>query len=75
MTDLSPVALISAVMEVFASRTATDANLCRLSRPFAVCVAGGVRVRVGMDDDVLHVLGIYSHMVNLVPTSGSRGLL
>ena len=25
-----------------------------------------------MEDDVLHVLRIYSHMVNLVPTSGSR---
>jgi len=70
MTDLSPVALISAVMEVFASCTATAANFCWLSRPFAVCVAGGVRVR--MEDDVLHVLRIYSHMVNLVPTSGSR---
>ena len=31
MTDLSPVALISAVMEVFASRTATDANLSTFS--------------------------------------------
>lgn len=38
MNDLSPVALISAVMKVFASRTATAADLRRLSRPFAVCV-------------------------------------